>query len=67
MNRKASTLFNMAISIVLIALGVGLIYSHNMNFWPTNDRWAMGHHGMIGGGMGIIMILMLIRYAGWMS
>jgi putative membrane protein len=64
MNRKTSTLLSMAISIVLIALGVGFLYNHNMNFWPANGRWAMGHHGMMGGGMGIIMVLFWILIIG---
>jgi len=64
MNRKTSTLLSMAISIVLIALGVWFLYNHNMNFWPAGGRWFMGHHGMMGGGMGIIMFLFWILIIG---
>jgi len=64
MNRKTSTLLSMAISIVLIALGVGFLYNYNMDFWPANGRWAMGHHGFMGGGMGFIMILFWILIIG---
>ena len=64
MNRKTSTCLSMAISIGLIALGVWFLYNHNMNFWPAGGRWSMGHHGMMGGGMGIIMILFWILILG---
>lgn len=64
MNRKTSTCLSMAISIVLIALGVWFLYNHNMNFWPAGGRWSMGHHGMMGGGMGIIMVLLWILIIG---
>ena len=64
MNRKTSTLLSMAISIVLIALGIWFLYNHNMNFWPAGGRWFMGHHGMMGGGMGIIMFLFWILIIG---
>jgi putative membrane protein len=64
MSRKTSTLLSMAISIVLIALGVWFLYNHNMNFWSTGGRWFMGHHGMMGGGMGIIMFLFWILIIG---
>jgi putative membrane protein len=61
MNRKTSTLLSMAVSIVLIALGVGFIYNHTMDLWPAN---GLGHHGFMGGGMGIIMILFWILIIG---
>ena len=67
MSRKTSTLLSMAISIVLIALGVWFLYNHNMNFWPAGGRWFMGHHGMMGGGMGIIMFLFWILIIGALS
>jgi putative membrane protein len=28
-----------------------------MGIWPEHGRWGMGHHSMMGGGMGIIMII----------
>ena len=64
MNRKTSILLSMAISIVLIALAVWFLYNHNMNFGPTGGRWFMGHHGMMGGGMGIVMFLFWILIVG---
>jgi putative membrane protein len=64
MNRKMSILLSMAISIALIALGVGFLYNHNMDFWPANDRWAMGHYGFMGGDMGFIMILFWVLIIG---
>ena len=60
MNRKTSTLLSMGISIVLIALGVGFLYNHNMDFWSPHGRWAMGHQGFMGGGMGFIMIILWV-------
>jgi putative membrane protein len=64
MNRKTSTLLSIAFSFVLIALGVGLLYNHNMDFWPRNARWAMGHHGFMGGGMGIVLIIFWVLIIG---
>lgn len=57
MNRTTSTLLSIGVSAVLIAVGVRFLYSHNMGLWPENGRWAMGHHGIMGGGMGIVMII----------
>ena len=57
MNRTTSTLLSIGVSAVLIAVGVWFLYNHSMGFWPGHGRWAMGHHGMIGGGMGIVMII----------
>jgi putative membrane protein len=54
----------MGISIVLIALGVGFLYNHNMDFWSLNGRWTMGHHGFMGGGMGFIMIIFWVLVIG---
>ena len=64
MNRKTSTLLSMAISIVLIAAGVGFLYNRNMDFWQTNGRWAMEHHGFMGGGGVIVMILFWVLVIG---
>jgi putative membrane protein len=64
MNRTTSTLLSLGVSVVLIALGVWFLYSHNIGFWPENDRWQMGHHGIMGGGMGIIMIIFWILIVG---
>jgi len=58
MNRTTSTLLSIGVSAVLIAAGVWVLYNHTIGFWPGHGRWAMGHHGMIGGGMGIVMILL---------
>ena len=64
MNRKTSTLLSMAISIALIALGVGFLYNHNMDFWSDNGQWTMGHRGFMGGGMGFIMIIFWVLLIG---
>jgi putative membrane protein len=60
MNRKTSTLLSLGVSAVLIAVGVWFLYDHNIDIWPEHHHWAMGHHGMMGGGMGIIMIIFWI-------
>ena len=60
MNRTASTLLSLGVSAVLIALGVWFLYDHNIGIWPEHHHWAMRHHGMMGGGMGIIMIIFWI-------
>jgi len=57
MNRITSTLLSLGVSAVLIAVGVRFLYSHSMGIWPENGHWGMGHHGMMGGGMGIVMII----------
>ncbi len=56
MNRTTSTLLSLGVSAVLIAVGVRFLYNH-MGIWPEHGRWAMGHHSIMGGGMGIVMIL----------
>lgn len=60
MNRTTSTLLSLGVSAVLIAAGVWFLYDHNIGIWPEHHYWAMGHHGMMGGGMGIIMIIFWI-------
>ena len=60
MHRTTSTLLSLGVSAVLIAVGVWLLYNHNIGIWPEHHHWAMRHHGMMGGGMGIIMIIFWI-------
>jgi putative membrane protein len=63
MNRKASLLMSLGISLALIAAGIWFLYNHHYRFGFGGSRWMMPHHamfgggGMGGGGMGIIMIL----------
>ena len=57
MNRKTSTLLRLGVSALLIAVSLWFLYNHNTGIWPENGRWAMGHHGAMGGGMGIVMII----------
>ncbi len=64
MNQKKSTLLSLGISIVLIALGVGFLYNHNMDFWSAHGRWNMGHDGFMGGGMGFMMIIFWVLLIG---
>ncbi|MCG6909159.1 MAG: SHOCT domain-containing protein [Deltaproteobacteria bacterium] len=72
MNRKTSTLISIGVSAVLVALGVWFLYRHNIGFWPENERWSMGHHslmgagmgGFMGGGVGIIMIIFWVLIIG---
>jgi putative membrane protein len=63
MNRKTSTLISIGLSAVLIALGVWFLFSH-MGIWTGSERWLMGHHRIMGGGMGIIMIIFWILIIG---
>ncbi len=60
MNRTTSTLLSIGVSAVLIAVGVWFLYNHSFGVWPGHSRWAMGRHGMMGGGMGIVMIIFWI-------
>ena len=60
MNKKTSTLLSIGVSAVLIAAGVWFLYNHSFGVWPGHSRWAMGHHGMMGGGMGIVMTILWI-------
>ena len=60
MNRTTSTLLSLGVSAILIAVGVWFLYNHNIGIWPEQSHWAMGHHGMMGGGMGIVMIIFWI-------
>ena len=60
MNRTATTLFSIGVSAVLIAVGVWFLYNHSFGVWPGHSRWAMGQHGMMGGGMGIVMMIFWI-------
>ena len=57
MNRKTTTLLSLGVSAVLIAAGVWFLYNNNTGIWPGSSRWEFGHHGMMGGGMGIVMII----------
>jgi len=57
MNRTTATLLSIGVSAVLIAAGVWALYHHSLGLWPGNSRWTMGRHGMMGGGMGIVMII----------
>ena len=60
MNRTISTLLSIGVSAVLITVGVLFLYNCSTEVWPENGRWFMGHHPMMGGGMGIAMILFWI-------
>ena len=60
MNRRTSTLLSLGVSAFLIAVSVWFLYNHSFGVWPGHSRWAMGHHGMMGGGMGIVMIIFWI-------
>ncbi len=58
MNRKASTLISLGISIALIAAGIWFLCNHYYYFGYGDSSWNMPRHMMMGGGgMGIIMIL----------
>jgi uncharacterized membrane protein len=57
MNRTTSTLLSIGVSAILIAVGVWFLYNHSFGVWPGHGRWAIGHHAMMGGGMGIVMII----------
>ena len=56
MNRKASTLLSLGISIALIAGTIWFLFNHHNSLGLGSGRWVMPHH-MTGGGMGIVMIL----------
>ena len=60
MKQTTSTLLSIGVSAVLIAIGVWFLYNHSFGVWPGHGRWSMGHHGMMGGGMGIVMIIFWI-------
>ena len=64
MNRKTSTLLSLGVSAVLIAAAIWLLYRHNAGMWMGNERWGMGYHHMMGGGMGIVMIIFWIVLIG---
>ena len=58
MNRKASTLMSLSISMALIAAGIWFLYNYHYRFRYGHSGWSMPHHAMIGwGGMGIIMVI----------
>ncbi|MDX2447582.1 MAG: SHOCT domain-containing protein [Desulfobacterales bacterium] len=60
MKHTTSTLLSIGVSAVLIAVGVWFLYNHSFGAWPGHGRWAMGLHGMRGGGMGIVMMIFWI-------
>jgi putative membrane protein len=60
MNRRTSTLLSLGVSAFLIAVSIWFLYNHSFGVWPGHNRWAMGHHGMMGGGMGFVMIIFWI-------
>ena len=64
MKRTTSTLLSLGVSVFIIALGVWFLYDHSMGGWSGNGRWLMGHHGYMGGGMGIIMIIFWVFLIG---
>jgi uncharacterized membrane protein len=64
MNRKASTLLSLGVSAVLIAAAILFLYELSSGIWMDNSLWGMGHHHMIGGGMGIVMIIFWIVLIG---
>jgi len=64
MKQTTSTLLSLGVSVSLIALGVWFLYDHSMGGWSGNGRWLMGHHGYMGGGMGIIMIIFWVFLIG---
>jgi putative membrane protein len=57
MNRTTSTLLSIGVSAFVIALGIWFLYDHNMWIWSGHGHWGMGHHSIMGGGMGLIMII----------
>lgn len=60
MNRKASTLLSLGISIALIAGTIWFLFNYHNSFGYGygSGRWLMPHHMTIGGGgVGIVMIL----------
>ena len=57
MNRNTSTLLSIGASALLIAVGIWFLYDCNTEMWPEKGSWAMGHHTMMGAGMGMVMII----------
>lgn len=57
MKRTTSILLSIGVSAVLIAAGIWFLYDRGMGMWPGQGYWYPGHHGFMGGGMGIVMIL----------
>jgi uncharacterized membrane protein len=57
MNRKTSILLSLGVSAVLIAAAIGLLHRHSAGLWMGSGRWGSGHHHMMGGGMGTVMII----------
>lgn len=58
MNRRASILMSLGISMALIAAGIWFLYDHPYRLGVGAGRWTMPHHAMTaGGGMGVIMII----------
>jgi len=58
MNRKASTLLSLGISIALIAAGIWILWNHQNSFSHGDGGWTMPYHMMmVGPGMGIVMVL----------
>jgi uncharacterized membrane protein len=59
MNRTTSTLLSLGVSAILIAAGILFLYGCNTEIWTENGRrWAMGFHGLMGGGgMGVVVII----------
>lgn len=64
MKRTTSTLLSLGVSVSIIALGVWFLYDHSMSGWSGKGRWLMGHHGYMGGGMGIIMFIFWVFLIG---
>jgi len=64
MNRRTSTLLSLGVSAVLIAVAIWFLYRHNTGMWMGNNRWGMGYHHMMGGGMGIVMIIFWVVLIG---
>jgi putative membrane protein len=64
MNRKTSILLSLGVSAVLIAAAIWLLYRHSAGMGFGNERWGMGYHHMIGGGMGIVMMIFWIVLIG---
>ena len=61
MNRKASTLMSLGISIALIAVGIWFLCNHQYTLGNSESHWIMPYHMMMSGaGMEIVIILFWI-------
>lgn len=64
MNRRTATLLSVGVSAALVAAAIWLLLQLSAEVWMGGGHGAMGHHPLMGGGMGLVKFIFWIVLIG---